>query len=455
MNIRARHLLSLIIVTAIVASYITRMMTKFASISNSPDPESRHCDCQSPLLGSPSSTHIHASELSKPKNPDAYVGSDPVVLVMCLSDATDGQLDEIQVALKSVLYQAPPPGSKFSSLKIYFVASDTISVTMLHDMLEKGKLSGSLWPIPISIAIVDVSELNKRFYNDVVRGPGLNSFHVMHNVGAFWRLMLPWVLPDEVEHVIYIDTDVWFRDNIAGMWLERNTTSLLQWTTDVKISAVMILNLPVMKKSLWKAWGAAACAGLRENFNETGRLKNKPFFNRRHIKETTGDQAFLQSIVEYLPSLEGELSPPYGRLHFEFAYKWYKLREKWMDMFEGGAVLHNNGGGRQNRHAYWRMFLPNATAEQEGTILPPHKNDLVFRTVSFIVDLPWHWLLYHAKVYNRVLDISGLPLTVSTIKIPADHAPFNDSVNEANKMWDRATSLVSKTSEDCMQIYSE
>ena len=47
--------------------------------------------------------------------------------------------------------------------------------------------------------------------------------------GPRWRLLLPWVLPPRVEQLIYIDTDAWFRDNVAGMWIERNPDAMIQW----------------------------------------------------------------------------------------------------------------------------------------------------------------------------------------------------------------------------------
>lgn len=436
-----------LIVTAVLASNITWLLFKVCYDSKIAELESKIAHMEGVDIGYVDRNGRESSSMS-----DRSIGSDPVVVAMCLSDATTGQLEEIQVALKSMIYQSPPAGNRYSALDIYFIASDDISFRMLNEMLEEGKLDGSLWPIPISITVVDVSRLTDRFLWKVVRGPVLKRFWIMHHVGAFWRLMLPWILPDKITHLIYIDTDAWFRDNIVGMWLERDFTSMIQWTTEARTSGVVILNLPMMKTRMWKAWGAAACAGFRENRNRTDKHKDEPYFVRPHISASTGDQAFFQCLAEYFPDLEGGLSPPYGMLHYAMAYKWGK---QWTDKFEGGAVLHHNGGGKQNKIAYWRMFLPNRTVELEGTLTPPHKNDRVWRTATFFADLPWHWLLFHGKVYNRILEVAGYPLVVKASIVPEDYLPFKESVKEAYSAWDRALELTNKTSEDCRQILLE
>ena len=44
-----------------------------------------------------------------------------------------------------------------------------------------------------------------------------------------------------------------------------------------------MLNLPVMKEKMWRAWSAAACAGFRENRDRTDKHRGAPYFIRPHI----------------------------------------------------------------------------------------------------------------------------------------------------------------------------
>lgn len=54
--------------------------------------------------------------------------------------------------------------------------------------------------------------------------------------------------PESVEQTIYIDTDAWFRDTVAGMWIERDPGAMIQWGTS-KTSGVLMLSLKTMKAS--------------------------------------------------------------------------------------------------------------------------------------------------------------------------------------------------------------
>ena len=65
----------------------------------------------------------------------------------------------------------------------------------------------------------------------------------------------------------------------------------------------------------------------------------------------------------------------------------WRLGEKWADQFEGGAVMHHNGGGKQTAWAYWDTFL--AKEDENGKLQPPAHNTPVWRTATFFADLPW------------------------------------------------------------------
>lgn len=369
-----------------------------------------------------------------------YTGEvDPVVVVMCLTDSTQGQIDEIQVALKSMLYNAPPPGTRFSGLQIYFLAGDQISYKMVTELIAESRLNVSSWPIPTSLDIIYVGSLHERFAKKIVRSESLSKFWIMHRIGAWWRLMLPWMLPSHVKHVIYIDTDAWFRDNVAGMWIERNPDAMIQWGAS-RTSGVVMLNLKVMHQKMWPAYGSAACESLREP-------DALPYFVRKEINPRTGDQAFFQTIVHQHPALEANISAPYSEIHG--AHTW-RLGLEWWDAYEGGAVLHNNGGGNQIEWAYWRVYLPTL---KNGTLEPPAHDRPVWRTATFFADLPWHWLSYHGATLSRVLG-PGHAHQLKVSYSAADSTRFDAALDEAYTFWNRSLALVNATGEDCNQVFA-
>jgi len=49
-----------------------------------------------------------------------------------------------------------------------------------------------------------------------------------HTIGAYFRLFANDVLPDTVEHIVYMDTDVVVMTNLGDLWerIDRNATLL-------------------------------------------------------------------------------------------------------------------------------------------------------------------------------------------------------------------------------------
>lgn len=366
-------------------------------------------------------SNTHICDQDSTKSTEAEWKS-PVVVAICLSNASPDNIEEIEVALKSLLYQSPPIGARLG-LDVYIVATDEDSRSAVMTMLKTSKLDGTEWPIPIRIMVYDVSaiaELGKT----VFRSKPMVVFHIRHYIGAFWRLLLPWILPKEVKHVLYVDLDVWFRDNVAGAWLERNDSTMYQWGLESRTSGVMLMNMHMMSRHLWQSYAGSVCAALRENRNAPGK-ENYPLFQRSFIHASTGDQAFLQTIVMLYSELEGILSKPYSELHLATAWKLPRPKEggEWYDAYEGGAIMHMNGQHATARIPFFGLVQKNQTHVEfkEPKDVPLAMRYRIWRGCTFFVDMPWHWLLFHGTIVNRVLATDTYPLEIKVVeKTPED-----------------------------------
>ena len=84
-----------------------------------------------------------------------------------------------------------------------------------------------------------------------------------HAFGQWFRFFLPWVIPEHVNHTIYVDPDVWFVSNLAALWGERDPGVMMQWGDESKCSGTMLLNLGMMRNHFWEVNLNSACQFLR------------------------------------------------------------------------------------------------------------------------------------------------------------------------------------------------
>ena len=79
------------------------------------------------------------------------------------------------------------------------------------------------------------------------------SVNLMHSIGAFFRLFAHDFLPKNVEHVLYMDTDVAVLANLQELWRLRNHSTIFQW--------VMLLqfNLQCLQRIVFYSYQQRCC----------------------------------------------------------------------------------------------------------------------------------------------------------------------------------------------------
>lgn len=117
----------------------------------------------------------------------------------------DGTTLELEVALKSLLMELPPVGW---SLRVFFVA-DSAAAARISQMLARSGLNRSIWRIPVTISIIDVSSMVGTMRHVIQSTFAFRDYRTYHAFGQWFRFFLPWLLPADVSQTIYLDPDVW------------------------------------------------------------------------------------------------------------------------------------------------------------------------------------------------------------------------------------------------------
>ena len=150
---------------------------------------------------------ISVNNLNTEKKTDTTINNEPIILV-CAAD--DNYAMQVAVTGRSVLENL-----KSDRQILFFIIDGGIKnhnkQKILKSLnLEKCKIK--FIPKPESLLGDDIEEVNKRL------GPDGKTIAKYVSVATFFRLLIPEVLPDELEKVIYLDCDLIVRGNIEELW---------------------------------------------------------------------------------------------------------------------------------------------------------------------------------------------------------------------------------------------
>jgi hypothetical protein len=145
-------------------------------------------------------------------------GHESAVRVLFGASGNDrGFIEELEVALKSILLNAPID----LPLEIHYIA-DKNAFSGIKDMLDRIEIRKWRMRNHLSFHIYNVQSYIQnwtRSIDDVWNHKvNPNQTHFRHSIGAYFRIFAHNVLPESVTHTLYMDSDVVIMANLQELW---------------------------------------------------------------------------------------------------------------------------------------------------------------------------------------------------------------------------------------------
>jgi len=311
--------------------------------------------------------------------------AESVHVLFGLSGNHSGFMAEFEVALKSVLLNAPLD----YDLAVHVVADreayDALDGVLLNSRTEGADLSTWVMRNRVSIHTYNAQPYLRKwnaqltqFLRKAMLAPSYG-----HTIGAFFRLFAHRILPKDIENVIYMDTDVVILSNLQNLWKIVNhddENGPLFYIGESQCSGFIVINL---KKTV-KIWEAASKADLA-NISQ-------------HTHQAPDDQLVFRSIKMEYPDLVGVLPEEWD---MNIADGLWMFKRAVVEKRPKVGMLHFNGGGSSKESFFVAHdFLKDKALK--GT----------FGLVNYYVRLPWTWARFMA--YSNVPENqAGFPLFVN------------------------------------------
>lgn len=304
----------------------------------------------------------------------------PVNILFALVGDHPGFLAEFEVSLKSILLNFP---FHSPAMNIYILLDDaahkavfsllTGNETKTH---STSLLNQSSWPLPISIHLYPVESYHQEWVKQVIQTAGQINTQT-HTIGTYYRLFADRILPQEVETILYLDTDVVILASLDDLWKHVNTTQMYQWTgvtAKGRIAGFMILNLKLFRQ--WNFWKMV------EDLNQT-------------FTGIDADQGILKVVQDENPHCCGRILERAWGLYKELIGSHMKRKSN-LDYFVSveprAGMFHLNGGGGSKKSYF--LDLPKEH----------------FQIVQYYVNLRWPWVRYFGE--SRTGPRGGFPLEI-------------------------------------------
>ncbi|KAL7479818.1 hypothetical protein ACHAW6_005543 [Cyclotella cf. meneghiniana] len=287
-----------------------------------------------------------------------------------LSGNEPGFLSEFEVALKSVLLNAPLQRDLF-----VHVLADNTAFAALDNIYNKTQLAKWVTRNQIEIHSYNVTSRLEDMER-VIMDTWTPSFPEIrnlwevarHTVGTYFRLFAHWFLPSMAEHVLYMDTDVMILANLEELWhiVEAKPDSLFHWGKGMCACFV------VMKVSqiddIWTFARTSPLADIKKENN-------------------VDDQLIYISVNETHPN-EVNVFP--GGFDMTLSYRWQGEHFPYEKVYPETFMLHHNGNGNNNSNPYWNSGQ---------TWISKHRDS--WGLMEYYINLPWSWARFFAKSQLR------------------------------------------------------
>lgn len=259
-------------------------------------------------------------------------------------------LAEFEVALKSVLLNAPLK----SDLSIHIMA-DGDAYDALGLIFYRTGLNGTMWRNSISIQTYNVDPYLEDWTNETRY---MNLDRNRHTRGTYFRLYAHRVLPNNIEHVLYMDTDVVIMANLDSLWENVDRNSAFQWGDD-GCAGFLVLNV----QKLDEIWDMARRCDLANISNVTGHDFN--------------DQLIFLAVNRTFPNVVALLP---GEWAISVANGAWRHAGDIVDYRPKVGMFHFNGGGSDNTE-YWKGDFVKGFADTWGWSLLLCPTSMVLDTI--------------------------------------------------------------------------
>jgi hypothetical protein len=294
-----------------------------------------------------------------------------------LSGNHTGFLDEFEVALKSILLNAPLE----NDMTIHLLA-DQEAFHSIHTLLSATGVRTWTMRTQISIIFYNVEPLLEGWQHQIENGLATALKYATrslwrHTLGNYFGLFAVTVLPDDVQHVLYLDTDVVIMASLDDLFLRHADSSVsFQWGRE-RCAGFLLLNLPKFSR-VWELYA---------------RIKESTIKKIMSTRAIASDQHILQAINMTFPEEVGILSPAWDTSWMDGPWKRTRgttvLQNTGETILEhraeGVGMLHFNGGG-SNQEAYFKEH--NAFQNQKLTS--------TWGLAKYYAEVPWTWAKFIA-----------------------------------------------------------
>jgi len=315
-------------------------------------------------------------------------GKETAHILLCLSGNDDGFMNETEIAIKSILLNAPLD----YDLTIHVMA-DRAAYDALDKMFERTGLlaSSSEWRTRNTVSIVTYNvEPNVEEWQNLVLQFFRNSNVAesrfweirRHTIGSWFRLFADKVLPSSVGNVIYMDTDVAVMANIEDLWRSLDGEKYVMHMGDALVAGFAVFNL----QKMGQIWELASQVDLAD-------FSTNPKFNPNPGTKQLGidDQLVVRAVQYHHPELVG-LIPGRWDVHATngATVRHAHSREEVLAAKPEVGMIHYNGGGA-SKQAYFIGHKFCSKPEFADTL----------GLVKFYVQVPWQWARYLARAQTR------------------------------------------------------
>lgn len=171
--------------------------------------------------------HSDVPELNNPefsRNASAVQNDSQVHVLYTLSGGRRGFMDEFSSSLKSCLLNNPLD----LDLTIHIIC-DANAYRGIGSFFKTANISNWIARNRIRIKSYNLQGKEHRYRRQIKDATQNTFLDNRHTIGAFFRLFAYDVLPEDVNHVIYMDTDVAVLANLQALWNLRNSSLMFQW----------------------------------------------------------------------------------------------------------------------------------------------------------------------------------------------------------------------------------
>ncbi|CAJ1967811.1 unnamed protein product [Cylindrotheca closterium] len=303
---------------------------------------------------------------------------DMVNILYTLSGNDPGFLSEFSTSLKSVLMNSPLD----KDLTIHLVSDEKAHAGIQNILYgEESGLNEIISRNQINIRTYNVQKYIK-LWQVLIRTKTNSTVNQVHTMGTYFRLFAHEILPKDVEHIIYMDTDIAIMSNLEQVWRLRDDTVLFQWGR-LRCAGFLLINLPKFGARFWDL---------------VTRIEKEHSLQKVSKTKTTNDQLLLQAVQKIYPDQIGRLPPDWDIHVGSGVYAW-KTRDKVLRERPRAGFIHLNGGSHSK-----------ASAFDENILVTGAKFNRTWLVAQYYATYPWQWAKFNLE--SQAIDGKGVPIDI-------------------------------------------